>query len=124
MLIYRVKYTESESDIQNYSSFYKSTKKPKILSKKTNIFEKSKNFKNKINFVFCTMYKLYNSIFGIFGNFGTFGFLDFYLYTCVVLVVVWSRRSLETSGTWAERSAHADRYATGKQWWCTAPARH
>ena len=33
MFRYRVKYTESKSDIQNYSLFYKNTKNAKILSK-------------------------------------------------------------------------------------------
>ena len=43
MFSYTEKYTESESDIQNYNLFYKNTKKAKTLSKKN---EKMENFKN------------------------------------------------------------------------------
>ena len=43
MFPYRAKYTESESDIKNYNSLYKNTKKAKTLPKKTK--KKSENFK-------------------------------------------------------------------------------
>ena len=48
MIPYRVKYTESESDIKNSNWFYKNTQKVKILSVfyKNGNFQKSKNFKN------------------------------------------------------------------------------
>ena len=42
MFPYRVKYTESESDIKNYKFFYKNSKNAKILSKFGEIFEKWK----------------------------------------------------------------------------------
>ena len=76
MLIYRVKYTESKSDIQNSNFFYKNTKKCQ------NTFEvfKNSNIFKQINFLFCIMYKLYNSYFvilGIFGNVVILGFWDF-----------------------------------------------
>ena len=58
MLIYRVKYTEPESDIRNYNFFYKNTKQANIFSNILKLFEKS-----EIKFVFCIMYKLYNSYF-------------------------------------------------------------
>ena len=43
---YRVKYTESESDIQNYNFFYKNTPKAKILSNLFNIFEQIEKIQN------------------------------------------------------------------------------
>ena len=82
MFQYRVKYTESESDIKNYNFFYKNTNNAKKLSIFRN-FRKIEKFK-KIKMLFCIMYKLYNSIliiFGTFVSFVIFGFLDFYLCT-------------------------------------------
>ena len=64
MFPYTVKYTESESDIQNYNLFYINTQNAKILS---NIWKKFEIEKNQ--FLFRIMYKLYNSYFVIFENF-------------------------------------------------------
>ena len=74
MFSYRVKYTESESDIQNYTFFYKNTKNAKILSNFGNFLETNRKIENKKKDLFCNMYELYNSIFGIFV---ILGFLDF-----------------------------------------------
>ena len=59
MLIYTIKYTESESGIQNYNFFYKNTKNAKMFS---NFWKKSKKTKrfNIFKILFCDMYKLYN----------------------------------------------------------------
>ena len=91
MFPYRVKYTESESDIKYFNLFYKNTKNAKILSKNWKAFEN-----RKIKFLFCIMYKLYNSYFVFFVNFVNFvilGFWDFYLYTRirVGLFMSWCR---------------------------------
>ena len=61
MFPYRVKYTESESDIKNSNLFYK---KPQ---KYQNIFENCKMFQKnlKIVFLLLILYKLYNSYFVI-----------------------------------------------------------
>ena len=75
---YRVQNTESESDIKNYNFLNKNTPNAKILS---NFWMFSKIEKN--NFLFCIMYKLYNSyfvIFGFFVNFVILGLLDFCIY--------------------------------------------
>ena len=73
MFPYRLKYTESESDITNYNLFYSNTKHTKILSKFWKLFE---NLKVSI-FYFGIMYKMYNSYFVTFGisvNFVILGF--------------------------------------------------
>ena len=82
MFSYRVKYTESESDILNYNLFYKNTKNAKILSKIWKMFEnRTIHF-----FLFCFMYKLYDSYFVIWGNFVILGFFDFYIYIDITRV--------------------------------------
>ena len=76
MFPYRVKYTESESDIKNSNFLYKNTKHVKILSI---LGGKTKILKNNN----CNMYKLHNSYFVICVNFVIVvivGFLAFYLY--------------------------------------------
>ena len=65
MIPYRVKYTESESDIKNSNWFYKNTPNTKILSKNWKMFGNRK-LKKKQN---CIMYELYNSYFVTFVNF-------------------------------------------------------
>ena len=45
MLAYRVKYTESESDINNYNLFYKNTKKPKYFRNLGYFSKKSEKIK-------------------------------------------------------------------------------
>ena len=83
MFPYRVKYTESESDIQNNDLLYK------INPKYQNTFDLLENVgkfekEQKKHVLFCSMYKLHNSyfvsvlIFCIFCNFGIVVFL--YLY--------------------------------------------
>ena len=70
MFPYSVKYTESESDIQNIDLLYK------IKQKCQNTFgnvEKIENFKNKINFLCCIIYNLHNSYFE---KFVIWGFLS------------------------------------------------
>ena len=91
MFPYRVKYTESESDIQNYNLFYKNTKNTKILSSFWKFFEN-----RKIEYIFCIMYKLYNSYFGMFGNvvhfvIWGFGIFIFMYITRVGLFMSWCR---------------------------------
>ncbi len=90
MFPYRVKYTESESDIQNYNLFYNNTKNAKILSKmwKTiRTFEKI--YIKKVIVLFCNMYKFHNSYFVIFGNFENLFFYLFIYYTCRSLTRVY-----------------------------------
>ena len=50
MFPYRVKYTESESDIQNYNLFYKNTNNAKLLSNFWNILEKNNETINNEHF--------------------------------------------------------------------------
>ena len=98
MLIYRVKYTESESDIKNNDFFYKNTKQSKILSNFWRMFETSKNIKNNsiFYFVLCIICIIYFLYFLMFVNFVSLYILDFYLYTRirVGLFMSWCRVSI------------------------------
>ena len=79
MLIYRVEYTESESDIKNYNFLYKKHKKRQnTFEKKTKnkivFFSKIPNVQ-KLKFLFCILYTFHNSYFFI-----LFWFLCFYMF--------------------------------------------
>ena len=97
MILYRVKYTGSESDIQNNDLFYKMTNKCQ------NTFD-FQTFQ-EINFsklLFYYMYKLYNSYFVLFVNFVNLvvlGSLYFYI------VIYYTCRSLTRVGLLHVRSA-------------------
>ena len=81
MLIYRVKYTESESDIKNQFLLQKHPKNQNTFEKLETI-DKIKNFKR----LFCNMYKVYSSfLIFFFCKFVILFFGDFYIfvyYTC------------------------------------------
>ena len=67
MFPYRVNYTESESDIQNYNLLYKIDPKCQNTFEQ---FEKMKMENTKTNkSLFCNIYKLHNSYFVIVGFF-------------------------------------------------------
>ena len=105
MFPYRVKYTVSESNIKIYNFFYNNTNNTKILSICGKMFEQSEN-SNKNNsffFLFCSIYRLYNSHFVFFGKFVNFVILGFwdswififiYTYTCRSLYVCAAARSV------------------------------
>ena len=61
MSLYRVKYPESESDIQIYSFFYTNTQKCQNTFEVLDLFSTIEHFQ-KINFLFCKMYNWYNQI--------------------------------------------------------------
>ena len=84
MLIYRVKYTESESDIQFYNFFYKSTNNAKILSNfwknvKKYIFSKILNF-HYVICISCIIPFLCFWKFWDFWDLCIFRFLYFYIF--------------------------------------------
>ena len=62
MFPYRVKYADSESDIQNNDLLYKINQKCQNTLKNQKMLQTSKMFK-KFKFLFCNMYKLHNSYF-------------------------------------------------------------
>ena len=72
--IYRVKYNESESDIQNNNLFYK------IDQQRQNTFDVLDNFERKKKvlktILLWILYKFHNSYFVIFVNFVILGFVD------------------------------------------------
>ena len=84
MFPYTVKYTESESDIQNNNLLYKIHQNAKILSKCWKM-----NFENitKNQILFYYMYKFHNSYFVIFVNFVILGFEDFYIYIYIYIYI-------------------------------------
>ena len=79
MFPYRVKYTESESDIQNNNLLYK------LDPKCQNTFDCFKMLENNCNIkkknIFCYMYKLHNSYLVFLEKFVILGFCDFFLYS-------------------------------------------
>ena len=80
MLIYRVKYTECESDIKNSNFLYKTPKKPKYFrtKRKNRKIEKSK--KTNFYFVNCINCIIHFCNFGIVCNFCNFGiFISIYI---------------------------------------------
>ena len=90
MFPYRVKFTESEYDIQNNDSLYK------IDPKYQNAFEDLEKFgifwkiERKNNILFCYIYRLHNSYFVILGNVVILGFSNFcYLYIAVRCKLLW-----------------------------------
>ena len=97
MFPYRVKYTESESDIKVTISF---TKTPNMPTYFQNFGKHQKSRKlSKMHILFCDMYKFYIICvcncwnFCKFHNFVFWGFLFIYTYTCwsLYVVVSWCR---------------------------------
>ena len=89
MFPHRVKYTESESDIQNSYLFYKKHQKCQNTFEFLENCRKSKNQKNEK--VLCIMYKFHNSYFVNFVNFEKnviFGFWDLYIYIYIYILHV------------------------------------
>ena len=85
MFLYRVEYTESESDIQNSDLLYK------IDHQCQNTFDFlkcSKQFKKKTKFVFQYLYKFNNSYFVIFVISGFGGSWDFYIFIYILYIHV------------------------------------
>ena len=83
---YRLQYNESESNINKYNFFYKSTKHVKILSvcwKCSIIFEKLNIKKRKL--LFCIMYKFHNSYFNFCIIFVILYFISLYFYIFIYL---------------------------------------
>ena len=85
MFPYRVKYTESEYEIQNNDLLYKTTPKfPNTFEQlgKTLEIQKMKNLK----FLFCNLYKLHNSYVVHFGNFGIYRFFCIFIFIYITRV--------------------------------------
>ena len=89
MLLYRVKYNESESDIQNTNLLFN------IHQTCQNTFEILFFFKKIKTFVFYCIYKFHSSYFVIFENGESFGFL---VLLVILYILYYTCRSLTRVG--------------------------
>ena len=85
MFPYRVKYNESEYDIQNNDILYKIDQQYQNTFELCFLLEKFREKLKRIKLLFCYMYNLYNSIFVFFVNI-VFCFLYYYIYIYITRV--------------------------------------